>query len=74
MRRIMFGIHDWIGREYYHSILEVAEIVHFNFQDDNSSTKNEFEADLLRVFKVKSNVTESDIYTLWQRHIWDEKR
>ena len=74
MRRIMFGVHDWIGREYYHSILEVAEIVHFNFQDDNNSTKNEFEADLLRVFKVKSNVTESDIYTLWQRHIWDEKR
>lgn len=61
MSSILFGIHDFVEvRHYYQPILEVADVVH--------------SADFLKVFKVKPNLMESEIFNLWQRHIWDERR
>lgn len=60
MSHIMFGVHDWTGRDFYWPVLEVADIVH--------------EGELLRILKLKPDITENDVYNLWERHIWDQRR
>lgn len=57
MKRVRVGIHDFFVRpQYGNAILNVGEIVD--------------RANQLAVLKLKSNVTEEDVYKIWERHIW----
>ena len=58
MSRVMVAVHDW-GREFYHVVTEVADIVH---------TSN-----ALAVMKLKPNATEHDIFKIWESHVWDQR-
>lgn len=59
MTEVMFGVHDYPGREYYHQLESVADIVK--------------EAELLRVFRMKPNTTEHNIEELWMKNAWDKQ-
>ena len=58
MKKIMFGVHDYVapGRETYHQLEEVADIVKKSEQ--------------LRVFQLKPSTTEQDIYEMWEKNMW----
>lgn len=59
MTKVMFGIHDWPSREYYHVVLSIADMVK--------------EAESLKVFRLKSNATEHDIEQLWIKNAWSKE-
>jgi len=56
MQKVMFGVHDYPGREEYHQLESVADIVK--------------ESELLRVFQVKPSTTEYDFYQMWKKNMW----
>lgn len=60
MTQIMFGVHDYPGRPWYHKLEALANIVR--------------ESELLRVFQVKSNTTQHDIYQMWEENFKDMAR
>jgi len=60
MKKVMFGVHDYPGRGEYHQLESIADIVK--------------ESELLRVFHVKPNTTEHDIYQMWEKNVWQKGR
>ena len=58
--KIMFGVHDYPGREHYHQLEEVADKVK--------------ESERLMVFQLKSSTTEQDIYEMWEKNMWQKGR
>ena len=60
MKEVKFGVHDYPSRVYYHQLESIANIVQ--------------ESELLRVFQVKPNTTEHDIYQMWEKNIWEKGR
>lgn len=59
MKKVMFGFHDYF-RGHYHQLESVADIVK--------------KSERLRVFQVKPNTTEHDIYQMWENNLWEKLR
>uniref|UniRef100_A0A7S2KXX2 Uncharacterized protein n=1 Tax=Skeletonema marinoi TaxID=267567 RepID=A0A7S2KXX2_9STRA len=59
MQKVMFGVHDYPGREGYHQLESLGDIVK--------------ESERLRVFQVKPSTTEYDIYQNWKKNTWVQK-
>ena len=62
MTKIMFGVHDYIPRR----LKEYSQLEQIG---DTFRT-----SERLRVFKVRPNTTELDIYQMWEKNMFDMKR
>ena len=61
MSLVRVAVHDWKDRQYYWTLLDVAEIEHKS------------KSGRLAVLRLKPNATEFDIFNIWEKHIWDQR-